>query len=229
MKALRPLRAPQTLAEQTADILRERIIAGHFRSGERLVEARIASQLQISRGPVREALKQLREEGLVREEPRRGAFVASPTIEDVRDVYDLRAALEARAARLVIRNGDPAAVGALDRAVVRIEDAARAGDLARMVSSDYEFHETLCRVSGNRRLLEAFVRNASALRALLGLEEERFYGSFDAIWHQHRELLETVVSGDGDRAEALFTVHMEEARDRLIGYLTSQSEEPPNG
>ncbi len=226
MKALRPLRAPQTLAEQTADLLRERIIAGHFRSGERLVEAKIASQLQISRGPVREALKQLREEGLVREEPRRGTFVASPTVEDVRDVYDLRAALEARAARLVIRNGDPAAVEALDRVVGRIEEAARASDLGRMVRADYEFHETLCRVSGNRRLHDAFVRNASALRALLGLEEERFYGSFDAIWHQHRELLEAVRAGDGERAEALFTVHMEDARDRLIGYLVDAGEPP---
>jgi DNA-binding GntR family transcriptional regulator len=227
MKALRPLRAPHTLAEQTADLLRERIIAGHFRSGERLVEARIASQLQISRGPVREALKQLREEGLVREEPRRGAFVASPTIEDVRDVYDLRAALEARAARLVIRNEDPTAVEALDRAVGRIEEAARAGDLARIVRSDYEFHETLCRVSGNRRLHDAFVRNASALRALLGLEEERFYESFQAIWDQHRELLETVRSGDVNRAQALFTDHMEDARDRLIGYLTEAEAASP--
>lgn len=228
MRALRPLRAAQTLAEQTADLLRERIIAGDFRSGERLVEARIASQLQISRGPVREALKQLREEGLVREEPRRGAFVTSPTLEDVRDVYDLRAAIEARAARLVIRNEDPTAVEALERAVERIEEAARAGDLARMVRSDYEFHETLCRVSGNRRLHDAFVRNASALRALLRLEEERFYASFESIWHQHRELLDAVRAADGARAEAMFTDHMEAARDRLIGHLAEAgaSEEP---
>ncbi len=93
---LEPLRPAETLSHRTTDVLRERILAGEFAMGERLVEASIARQLQISRGPVREALRQLRAEGLVREEPRRGAFVADLTIDDIREIYDLRAAIEAR-------------------------------------------------------------------------------------------------------------------------------------
>ena len=226
MKSLGRLRSP-TLAERSAELIRERILAGDFASGDRLVEAKLAEQLGISRGPLREALKQLAAEGLVREEPRRGTFVATPTAEDVRDIYDLRAAIEGRAARLVIANGEPAAFGALRRAADGIRAAAEAGDLQRLFRTDYEFHETLCRVSGNRRLHEVFVRNASALRVLLRLEEERFYGSFVEVSGQHRELLAAVEAGDTTKAEALFTEHLESARDRLMRHLAAQREEKP--
>jgi DNA-binding GntR family transcriptional regulator len=219
MKTLRPLGTPQTLAEQTADALRDQILAGQLRSGERLVEAGIAIRLGISRGPVREAIKQLREEGLVRLEPRRGAFVSSLTIGDIRDIYDLRVALEARAATLIVRNGDPAAIGALRRSVGRIEEAARDGHFARLAKSDYEFHDTVCRLTDNRRIHDAFVRNSSALRMVLRLEGRKSYEPFEAVWEQHRELVDVLTAGDSDRAAALFTEHIEEARDRLIGAL----------
>jgi GntR family transcriptional regulator of gluconate operon len=219
VKSLRRLSSP-TLAERSAELIRERILAGDFASGDRLVEAKLAEQLGISRGPLREALKQLAAEGLVREEPRRGTFVATPTAEDVRDVYDLRVAIESRAARLVIARRDPATIDVLRRAVEGIRAAADVGDLQKLVRADYEFHETLCRVSGNRRLHGVFVQNASALRILLRLEEERFYKSFDEVWNQHRDLLAAVQAGDAPRAEAMFTEHLESARDRLLRHLT---------
>jgi DNA-binding GntR family transcriptional regulator len=200
-------------------MLREHILAGDFASGDRLVEARIAQQLGISRGPLREALRQLAAEGLVREEPRRGTFVSTPTVEAAREAYDLRAAIEAKAARLLIHNGDPAALDALGRAARNIEAASRAGDLQKVVRCDYEFHETLCRVSGNGRLLDAFVRNASVLRILLRLEAERFYSSLDDVAEQHRELLAVVESGDAAAADAAMTEHLESARDRLTKHL----------
>jgi GntR family transcriptional regulator of gluconate operon len=220
VKSLRPL-ASRTLADRAAELLRERILAGDLASGDRLVEARIAQQLGISRGPLREALRQLGAEGLVREEPRRGTFVATPTAEDVRDAYDLRAAIEGKAVRLVISTADPAALDALRRALDRIGAAAKAGDLRKLVRADYDFHETLCRVSANRRLHETFVRNASALRILLRLEEERFYRSFDEVWNQHRELLTAVEAGDASDAETMFTEHLESARDRLMKHLAT--------
>src|ERR671927_1179987 len=99
MTALQPLAPRATLADSTADALRERILAGLFGPGERLVEAEIARQLRISRGPVREALAKLREEALVRDEPRRGWFVSELTADDIREIYELRAAIEARGAQ----------------------------------------------------------------------------------------------------------------------------------
>ena len=219
MKSLRRLSSP-TLAERSAELIRERILAGDFASGDRLVEAKIAEQLGISRGPLREALKQLAAEGLVREEPRRGTFVVSLSAADVRDIYGLRAAIEGRAARLLATDPSAPAVAELRGLLERIEEAVAAGDLAAVFRRDLEFHETLCRVSGNRRLHDAFVRNASALRILLRLEEERFYGSFDEVWTQHRDLLDVVEAGDVPRAEAMVTEHLESARDRLLRHLT---------
>jgi GntR family transcriptional regulator of gluconate operon len=222
---MRPLSSP-TLAEQTVDLIRKRILGGGFARGERLVEARLAEQLQISRGPIREALKQLAAEGLVREEPRRGTFVTAPTAIDVRDVYDLRAAIEARAARLVIRQQDPHAIESLRRAIGRLQTAVRRADLRELVRFDFEFHETLCRVSGNGRLHEVFVRNASVLRVLIQLEEGQFYRSFDEVEHQHQEVLASIEAGDESEAEARVVRHLEDARDRLLRYLADTAKPP---
>jgi len=224
VSSLEPLSSP-TLAEQTAEAIRSRILGGTFASGERLVETRLAKQLHVSRGPVREALKQLAAEGLVREEPRRGTFVAAPTEEDARDLYDLRTAIEARAARLIIENADPTAIGVLRSAIERMSEAVRASDLKGLVRSDYEFHEALCRASGNRRLHEIFVRNAGVLRVLIHLEEERFYESFEQVEHQHREVLAGIEAGDALRAERLIVEHLEGARDRLLKHLKEQQAE----
>jgi GntR family transcriptional regulator, gluconate operon transcriptional repressor len=223
--SLKPLSSP-TLAERTVDLIRKRILGGGFASGERLVETQLAKQLQISRGPLREALKQLAAEGLVREEPRRGTFVTAPTVTDVRDVYDLRAAIEARAARLVIRHQDPQAIEGLRRALGRLRAAVKRSDLRELVRTDFEFHETLCRVSGNARLHAVFVRNASVLRVLIQIEEGQFYRSFEEVEHQHEELLASIEAGDENKAAELIVRHLEDARDRLLSYLAEHAEAP---
>ena len=105
--ALRPLPSPRSLVQDAADMIREQILEGGFQQGEHLVEARIAQQLHVSRGPVREAFKLLRAEGLLSEEPRRGTFVVSLTSDDVRAIYGLRAAIEGRAARMLASARNP--------------------------------------------------------------------------------------------------------------------------
>ena len=84
-----------------ADQIRDEILSGRLPSGQRLVEAKIAGTLDVSRGPVREAFKLLCAEGLLEEEPRRGMYVVSLTPDDIREIYDLRSAIEGRAAQLL--------------------------------------------------------------------------------------------------------------------------------
>jgi GntR family transcriptional regulator of gluconate operon len=212
------LRAPRPLAEDAADVIRDQILSGGFRRGERLVEARIAEQLNISRGPVREAFKLLRSEGLVAEEPRRGTFVVVLDADDVREIYDLRAALEGRAARLLAGRRDGAAIAELRSAIGRIEEAAAAGDPVAVGRHDLGFHEALCRLSGNRRIHATFLQHARALRTLIRFDEY-LYGSSAEIGPQHHPVLEAIEAGDGDLAAARAEHHCESAKELLSAYF----------
>jgi GntR family transcriptional regulator of gluconate operon len=213
---LSPLRA-STLAVQAADAVRELIASGELQGGDRLIEAKIAEQLAVSRGPVREAFRLLGAEGLVREEPRRGTFVVRLTEADVRDVYDLRVALESRAARLSIELGDPEAVENLRGILDELREVA--GEHSLAAQADYRFHEAVCRASGNTRLLDTFVRQATELRTLLRIDEELLDHEPFSIADEHEVLLAAIAAGDAERAEDAFRQHLETARDRIAAYM----------
>jgi DNA-binding GntR family transcriptional regulator len=216
-----------TLAEQASAVLREWIASGELRAGDRLVEAKIADRMRISRGPLREALKHLQAEGLVREEPRRGTFVAQLTREDVRDVYDLRGALEGQAARSIIEDRNTVAIAALERQLGALGDAQERGDRNALARADFEFHETLCRVSGNPRLLDVFVRHATEVRVLLRLDD---------LWHRtpggelrdHEELVAAIRTGDPERAGAAFREHARNGRERTLEVWPENDPPPPS-
>ena len=220
---LRPLEAPRSLAEDAADRIREEILSGGFLQGEHLVEARIAEQLNVSRGPVREAFKLLRAEGLLDEEPRRGTFVVSLSAGDVREIYGLRAAIEGRAARLLATEPSPTAVTELRSLLDAIERAVRDGDPAVVFRRDLEFHDGICRLSGNARLHEVFVRYVPMLRALLRLDEH-VYRTLDDIALQHRPLLEAIEAGDAELAARCAEEHSDHAGDLIANYLESLPE-----
>jgi GntR family transcriptional regulator, gluconate operon transcriptional repressor len=217
---LRPLDAPRSLAEDAADRIREQILSGGFGQGEHLVEAKIAEQLNISRGPVREAFKLLRAEGLLTEEPRRGTFVVSFDAQDVRDIYGLRAALEGRAARLLARSREPAALERLRELVDDIDGAVAVGDAVAASRADLAFHEGLCELCGNARIHEVFMRYVPTLRALLRLDEQ-VLRSLDEISLQHRPFVEAIGSGDEETSARLLAEHAEHAGELIAGVLAS--------
>jgi len=217
-RTLRPIDTGRSLAEDAADRIREQVLVGGYRQGEHLIEARIADQLQISRGPVREAFKMLRAEGLLTEQPRRGTFVVSLTPQDVRDIYGLRAAIEGAAARLLCRNPDDEAISRLDQAAEAIGTAAAGGDAAAVARADLACHEQLCLLSGNCRLLEIFRRYVPALRGLLRLDE-RIMPSITDVVDQHRPVVVAIRAGDEDEAVRLVTEHADQAGELLAQLL----------
>jgi GntR family transcriptional regulator of gluconate operon len=223
---LSPLTAPRSLAEDAADRIREQILSGGFAQGEHLVEAKIADQLAISRGPVREAFKLLRAEGLLKEEPRRGTFVVSLTTADVREIYGLRAALEGRAARTLARNRDADAVGRLRELADEIDAAVAGGDPAAVSRADLAFHQGLCQLSGNSRILEVFDRYVPTLRALLRLDG-LVLRSLDEVSLQHRPIVEAIEVGDEDEAARLLNEHSEEAGELIAGVVAADDPAPP--
>ncbi len=216
--ALRPIEVPRSLTEDAADRIREQIIMGGFRQGEHLKEAHIAEQLNVSRGPVREAFKILRSEGLVAEEPRRGVFVVSLTAKDVTDIYGLRAAIEELAVRLVCRERDPAAVARLRELVAGIGAAADTDDASAVARADVAFHQGLCTLSGNSRVLEVFLRYVPTIRGLLRLDE-RIMPSLDQVMCQHEPIVDAIAAGDEELAARLAREHVLEAGRLLVALL----------
>jgi DNA-binding GntR family transcriptional regulator len=215
---MEPLKQRKPLAEDVADRVREEILSGRLEPGERLVEARIAAQLGISRGPVREALKLLRAEGLVDERPHHGTYVTRLSARDVRDLYDLRAAIESAAARLVALRRTDADLRSMRRLFEQLVAAADSGDIAAISSADLAFHDTLCRVSGNRRIHRVFDRHVPLLRSLIRLDGV-IYASYTDIASEHEPLLLALESGDPDAAAERFRGHVERARDLVVDYI----------
>jgi DNA-binding GntR family transcriptional regulator len=223
MTQLSPLEVPRSLAEDAADRVREQILSGGYAQGEHLVEAKIAEQLGISRGPVREAFKLLRAEGLLQEEPRRGTFVVRMSPDDVREIYGLRAAIEGRAARMVAAAGDPDVIDRLGQGVDAIQEAVRGGESAAVFQADLAFHESLVGLAGNSRLQEVFARYVPTLRALLRLDEH-VYRSLGDVALEHRPLLDALAAGDADRAAALAEAHCDHAGDLIADFVERSAE-----
>jgi DNA-binding GntR family transcriptional regulator len=215
MDTLRPLRG-ETLGEQAADAIRNLIATGRLAGGDRLVEARIAEQLGTSRGPVRDALRLLSQEGLVRDEPRRGTFVVQLTEQDVREIYDLRVAVETTAVRLVVQRRAASSLDGIRAAIKQMGDVA--DDAARSAEADLRFHGAVCAASGNSRLYDVFVRHATELLILLRLDEEELSHEPGSMVSEHECLIDAL-SGDAAAAEAAFRAHLEEARDRVAGHV----------
>ena len=199
--ALPPL--PRTsLADATAELIRERIFSGAFEPGMWLVETDMARQLHTSRAPVREALAMLRAEGLAREEPGRGTYVATLGRRDIEEIYEVRAGLESVAAQLIIERDDQAALAALDRALGEMRRTAAQDDRQAFLDADLALHGELCRLSRNGRLLRAWEAQVGLLRTLIRLEITTLVGTVEPLLKEHERLVDEIRSGDPARASA---------------------------
>ena len=144
---------------------------------------------------------------------------------DVREIYGLRAAIEGRAARLLATDPAAPAVAELRELFGRMEEAVAAGDPPTVFRRDLEFHDGLCRLSGNARLHEVFVRYVPMLRALLRLDE-RVEASLDEIVTQHRPLVQAIEAGDAEEAARHAEEHSDHAGDLIAHYLETLPEHP---
>jgi DNA-binding GntR family transcriptional regulator len=218
------------LADQVTLAIRGAIIEGRLRPGMRLVEGDLAESLKVSRGPVREALRRLEQEGLVRIVPASGTFVATLTEEDIGDIYGLRAALEGYSARLAATARADA--GRLDRALDAMRASYLAHDLSGMIEADVVFHRSLVAIAGNARLLGAWEALEGPMRLILSLTRDQVYQDPVRLADQHHMLADVIRAGDGEVAERRVREHIEgRISERLASWRTvaarqTQDEEP---
>lgn len=210
--SLQPLRQ-QSTPEIIADRLRVKILDGTFPPDYQLAETDLARQLQVSRGPVREAMQRLIQEGLLRSERNRGVFVIELDDDDAKDVYVARAAVEKAAAVLVARRGDADDLEAVGAVLDRLRGAV-SSSWADVVEIDLDFHSTIVDRSRSQRLQRMFRTLAAETRLCL-VRLEQFYPVRASVVTEHEEILAAIRSGNEDLVRALIDHHMEEAADRL--------------
>lgn len=194
------------LPDRIADQLREAIIRGKFRPGDRLKEAEVALQFGVSATPVREAFGQLEREGLVTSQPRRGKFVRALTEQDLYDLFRLRALLESIAYEMIHENGGLGGkvIDTLACNLAEERQALGVGELARAAKLDLAFHDLIYQETGSSLLVELW----QVLRARLNVFfywrwRTRASPSASKAWIDHEHILEALRQNDLDALSEL--------------------------
>jgi DNA-binding GntR family transcriptional regulator len=205
----------QNLREQALSALRTAITSGELEPGLHLVETELSDMLQISRGTLREALRQLAQEGLLSAGPRGRLSVRHLDEKEIRDIFAVRAALESLAARTLCELPNRAqAVATLHRKLEDME-AAQDASLAERIESDMEFHRTLCRLTGNETLLHSWTSLEGSIRMSImfaGLEKGVKNMSVD----RHRDIIAAIETGNAAVVRKTILEHMDTAADNLV-------------
>lgn len=197
-----------SLSKVVSDQIRGQILDGKLKPGERLVEDKLSTELGVSRVPVREALRGLSMEGLVRLEPNRGASVAEVTPELVAELVEVRTLLEALNARLAARRHDPEIVAALQDTLKRGNAAAQSGSPDHLARLNGEFHERLAEASRNTVLTD-IMRSLRERTSLAFAINGRARARDD--WKEHAGILAAVIDGDEELAALLASRHVQNA------------------
>lgn len=206
------------LSEQAADILRDQILSGRFRPGERLNEVSLATELGVSRSPLREGLRKLADEGLVELSPNRGAFVASFTQDSMRELMDFRQALDVMAARLTARRFEEVDFGELEAAIVAASAAHRSPGVVPSPPWESDFHILVLKSCDNSRIHDRGVEVHTQLhlaRFRSGATAQRA----DAAREEHEAILAHIRKGDEEGASRSMFEHLDRAREHMVDML----------
>ena len=191
----------RTLRAEVVDMIRDAIVTGQLKPGERLKESALARQMSVSRSPIREALRQLEQEGLIVSIPNQGSFVRSFDEDDVREIFTLRAALEDLACEIVLENGklQPSDLDRLEAYIEQQKRAVEARDFERLTELDMEFHEFLCKKSGFERLLRMWRSLRTQIQVLFFQRFQAFDWVPETVDTDHSAILETLRQGDAEQ------------------------------
>jgi DNA-binding GntR family transcriptional regulator len=202
-----------TTAQQLADGLSERIMAGAFGPGDRLRESAIAAELGVARNTIREAVRILELTGLVRYEVNRGAVVIAPTPEKIEALYTARERLETAA---IARTPRPEQLEAITAAFDALVEAAE-NDERQIVDRDLAFHRAIVALLDSTRLDEFFAALTKELRFYLTVLTKT--ETPQEVVAEHRAILDAIRLGDRDRAAAEIRTHVDVSVRRLVEML----------
>jgi len=214
---------PVDLGHAVTAAIRELIMTGAVAPGDRLVETELSERFGTSRGPPRDAFKELEQSGLVVSVPRRGTFVATLTAADIHEIYTLRLALEKLAIVTTATIATDHDIAAMRAAVERLTEAQRTSDRRAGAEADIAIHRLVVRTAGHERLTEAWERLADQTLLLMAelmdllLDVQHAAGDHDA-------LVNAIADHDVAGAEAALTDHLLAASQAMIDNASSTNE-----
>jgi DNA-binding GntR family transcriptional regulator len=205
------LERPKSLRELALEYLRDRIVDGTFQMGQVLSERKISEELGVSKSPVREALAQLRDEGLVHIEPQKGARVFTLSEDEVIQICDFRQAIESASFELALQRDPTRLAKDMDSVVQKMATKKALDDEDAYIALDNEFHQLIFEHAGNDYLTASYTRyvgKIAALRKLLSQLPKHTDLSFD----EHRAIAEAVRKGNLTEIKTLLAEHIDRTR-----------------
>ena len=205
----------KSLEERVYLTLEESILMGEYARGEALTEMSLSKKLEVSRTPIRSALRRLSEDGLVEIVPNRGAIVVGVSDDDLVDTYKIRMKLEGLASAMATKRMDDKSKALLEETVELSEFYLGKGDVDKLKELDTEFHLIIYKASGNRtlsKILTELHKNIRSYRRIALTVPGRLAKSIE----EHRDILTAIKSGDAEKAEKLTSLHIERAMENMI-------------
>lgn len=194
-------------SDEIAELLRDAIISGELKPRERLIEMDLSARYNVSRTPIREAIRNLEAAGLVKLIPYKGAIVADVDVAEIQSIYEVRATLEGMATRLATPNMTPQLLDALERLVGDMERSAEAEQATEFTRYNDEFHQTIYKHSGNK-VLAGIIDDLLDRSVIFRRAASRSRQNIANSNRDHREMLEAMRRGDARRAQEVAERHV---------------------
>jgi len=196
------------LRDVVFNTLRQAILTGELKPGERLMEIHLANKLGVSRTPIREAIRKLELEGLVTMIPRRGAEVAQITEKSLQDVLEVRSSLDALCAELACERISDDEIAELEAACRAFEEATKTKDTRAIAAADVALHDIIVRATGNRRLVQ-LVNNLAEQMYRYRFEYIKDFSMHSALIEEHRVIFEAIRNKDKKTASKAAITHID--------------------
>ena len=212
-----------SLVDQVYEAILSEIMDGKFGPDARLVQEELAENFGVSRQPVQQALLLLRSQGILTQAPGRGLMVSALDAKRVRDLYEVRGALDGLASAKAAERGSATARAEGAQYIERGQAAVESKSIARLVNADMDFHFFIYRLSGNSHVAETCAPHWSYFRCVMGavLLDGETPGD---IWNQHEAILDAIIDGDAASAEQLSRHHISHASSTLRQNMRAQEE-----
>ena len=198
--------------------LRKAILKGELAPGERLMEKQLAEKMGVSRTPIREAIRKLELEGLVIMIPRKGAEVAKITEQDIKNVLEVRAALESLAVKLACQKMTDEDMQVLLSINDAFTEAARIMDVETVIKKDVEFHDVIYHSTNNEKLVQ-MINNLREQIYRFRVEYIRQMSDFKTLVEEHEEIVKTIMEKNGVEAQEIAARHIENQEKAVISRI----------